>query len=102
MESYFYRFIDLANFAESFNGMHQGFRNPPIEGYWTPGFGGATGRGVIRNLRLQGGVEVPQGGGDGILITQGDRFGGYGFYVLKRANPYSPGIWQNFAQGATA
>jgi hypothetical protein len=51
MEPYFYRFIDLANFAESLNGMHQGFGNPPIEGYWTPGFGGATGRGVIRNLR---------------------------------------------------
>jgi len=28
-------------------------------------------------------VEVPQGGGDGMLITQGGRFGGYGFYVLK-------------------
>jgi arylsulfatase len=28
-------------------------------------------------------VEVPQGGGDGILITQGGRFGGYGFYLLK-------------------
>jgi arylsulfatase len=28
-------------------------------------------------------VEVPEGGGDGMLITQGGRFGGYGFYVLK-------------------
>ena len=28
-------------------------------------------------------VEVPQGGGDGMLITQGGRFGGYGFYILK-------------------
>ena len=28
-------------------------------------------------------VEVPQGGGEGMLITQGGRFGGYGFYVLK-------------------
>ena len=27
-------------------------------------------------------VEVPEGGGDGMLITQGGRFGGYGFYVL--------------------
>jgi Sulfotransferase family len=51
MEPYFYRSIDLANFAESFNSMHRGFGNPPIKGYWTPGFGGATGRGVIRNLR---------------------------------------------------
>ena len=28
-------------------------------------------------------IEIPQGGGDGMLITQGGRFGGYGFYVLK-------------------
>ena len=26
---------------------------------------------------------MPEGGGDGMLITQGGRFGGYGFYVLK-------------------
>ena len=28
-------------------------------------------------------VELPQGGGEGMLITQGGRFGGYGFYLLK-------------------
>jgi arylsulfatase A-like enzyme len=28
-------------------------------------------------------IEIPQGGGDGMLITQGGRFGGYGFYVSK-------------------
>jgi arylsulfatase A-like enzyme len=28
-------------------------------------------------------IDVPQGGGAGMLITQGGRFGGYGFYVLK-------------------
>jgi len=28
-------------------------------------------------------VEVPQGGGDGMLVTTGGRFGGYGFYLLK-------------------
>jgi arylsulfatase len=28
-------------------------------------------------------IEVPRGGCDGMLITQGGRFGGYGFYVLK-------------------
>jgi arylsulfatase len=28
-------------------------------------------------------VEVPQGGAEGMLITQGGRFGGYGFYLLK-------------------
>ncbi len=33
------------------------------------------------NFRAE--VEIPQGGAEGMLITQGGRFGGYGFYVLK-------------------
>ena len=28
-------------------------------------------------------IDVPQGGADGMLITQGGRFGGYGFYLLQ-------------------
>src|SRR5215471_6786677 len=28
-------------------------------------------------------VEIPEGGCEGMLITQGGRFAGYGFYVLK-------------------
>ncbi|MFO1123028.1 MAG: arylsulfatase [Hyphomicrobiales bacterium] len=28
-------------------------------------------------------VTVPEGGGDGMIITQGGRFGGYGFYISK-------------------
>jgi arylsulfatase len=28
-------------------------------------------------------VEVPQGGAEGMIVTQGGRFAGYGFYVLK-------------------
>jgi arylsulfatase A-like enzyme len=28
-------------------------------------------------------VEIPRDGAEGVLITQGGRFGGYGFYVLK-------------------
>jgi len=28
-------------------------------------------------------IEIPQGGADGMLITQGGRFAGYGFYILK-------------------
>jgi arylsulfatase A-like enzyme len=28
-------------------------------------------------------VEIPGGGAEGMLITQGGRFGGYGFYVVK-------------------
>jgi arylsulfatase len=28
-------------------------------------------------------VEVPEGGAEGMLLTSGGRFGGYGFYLLK-------------------
>lgn len=28
-------------------------------------------------------LEVPEGGGDGMIVTCGGRFGGYGFYLLK-------------------
>src|SRR5262249_26295843 len=28
-------------------------------------------------------VEIPAGGAEGMIVTQGGRFGGYGFYVLK-------------------
>jgi len=28
-------------------------------------------------------VEVPQEGGDGVIVTEGGRFGGYGLYLLK-------------------
>jgi hypothetical protein len=51
MEPYFYRSFDISNFAESFNGMHSGFGNPPIKGYWIPAFGGETGRNVVSRLR---------------------------------------------------
>jgi arylsulfatase len=28
-------------------------------------------------------AEIPQGGAEGMIVTQGGRFGGYGFYLLK-------------------
>src|SRR5262249_44430999 len=28
-------------------------------------------------------IEVPDGGGEGMLVTSGGRFGGWGFYLLK-------------------
>ena len=28
-------------------------------------------------------IEVPNGGAEGMLVTQGGRFGGYGFYIVK-------------------
>src|SRR5208283_5012422 len=28
-------------------------------------------------------IEVPEGGAEGVILTSGGRFGGYGFYLLK-------------------
>jgi arylsulfatase len=28
-------------------------------------------------------IEVPNGGADGMLVTEGGHFGGYGFYIVK-------------------
>jgi arylsulfatase len=36
-----------------------------------------------RSYTITAEVEVPQGGGEGMLVTLGGRFGGYGFYLLK-------------------
>ena len=37
---------------------------------------------LTRSFKISADVEVPQGGGDGMLNTLGGRFGGYGFYLL--------------------
>jgi arylsulfatase len=36
-----------------------------------------------RSYTITANIEVPQDGGDGIIVTEGGRFGGYGLYVLK-------------------
>jgi hypothetical protein len=36
-----------------------------------------------RSYAITAEVEVPQGGGDGMIVTEGGRFGGYGLYLLK-------------------
>ncbi|HVS38509.1 MAG TPA: arylsulfatase [Gemmataceae bacterium] len=36
-----------------------------------------------RDYTITADVEVPEGGGDGMLVTEGGRFGGYGLYLLK-------------------
>jgi arylsulfatase A-like enzyme len=36
-----------------------------------------------RSYTITAEVEVPQGGGDGMIATLGGRFGGYGLYLLK-------------------
>jgi arylsulfatase A-like enzyme len=35
-------------------------------------------------------VEIPQGGAEGMMVTQGGRFGGWGFYLLKGKPVY---VW---------
>jgi len=36
-----------------------------------------------RSYAFKAEIEVPQGGAEGMLVTQGGRFGGYGLYLLK-------------------
>ena len=36
-----------------------------------------------RSYTITADIEVPQEGGEGIILTSGGRFGGYGFYLLK-------------------
>ena len=50
-----------------------------------PGTGGAPDL-LDRSYTITADIEVPQGGAEGILVTDGGRFGGYGFYLLK-GNP---------------
>jgi arylsulfatase len=36
-----------------------------------------------RSFRITADIDVPQGGGSGMLVTQGGRFAGWGFYLLQ-------------------
>jgi arylsulfatase A-like enzyme len=36
-----------------------------------------------RSFTITAEVDVPQGGGDGMIVTEGGRWGGYGLYLLK-------------------
>ncbi|MBB5535009.1 arylsulfatase [Rhizobium giardinii] len=38
---------------------------------------------VNRSYTITAEVSIPEGGGEGMLVTTGGRFGGYGFYLLK-------------------
>jgi arylsulfatase A-like enzyme len=38
---------------------------------------------LAKNYTITADVEVPQGGGEGVIVTDGGRFGGYGLYLLK-------------------
>jgi arylsulfatase len=38
---------------------------------------------LTKSFSLTAEVDVPAGGGEGMLVTEGGRFGGYGLYLLK-------------------
>jgi arylsulfatase len=38
---------------------------------------------IDRSYTITAQVEIPKNGAEGMLVTQGGRFGGYGFYLLK-------------------
>jgi len=38
---------------------------------------------LAKSYTITAEVDVPAGGGDGMIVTSGGRFGGYGFYLLK-------------------
>src|ERR1700709_156608 len=37
---------------------------------------------LARSYKITAEVTVPDGGGDGMIVTEGGRFGGYGLYLL--------------------
>jgi hypothetical protein len=47
-----------------------------------PGTGGAPNL-LDRSYTITAEIDIPQGGAEGMLVTDGGRFGGYGFYLLK-------------------
>jgi len=47
-----------------------------------PGSGGAPNL-LDRSYTITAEVDIPKGGAEGMLVTDGGRFGGYGFYLLK-------------------
>ena len=47
-----------------------------------PGVGGAPNV-LNKSYSITADIDVPRGGGEGMLVTDGGRFGGYGFYLLK-------------------
>jgi arylsulfatase A-like enzyme len=47
-----------------------------------PGYAGAP-QLLNRSYTITAEIDVPQGGAEGVLVTDGGRFGGYGFYLLK-------------------
>jgi hypothetical protein len=38
---------------------------------------------IARSFSITADLDVPEGGGDGMIVTLGGRFGGFGLYLLK-------------------
>jgi hypothetical protein len=38
---------------------------------------------IAKSYTITADIDVPEGGGDGMIVTQGGRWGGYGLYLLK-------------------
>src|SRR5262249_33821122 len=47
-----------------------------------PGTAGAPNL-LNRSYTITAEIEIPAGGAEGVLVTDGGKFGGYGFYLLK-------------------
>ena len=54
----------------------------PIRNVPFPGSAGAPDL-LDRSYTITAEIDVPQGGAEGVLVTDGGHFGGYGFYLLK-------------------
>jgi arylsulfatase len=48
---------------------------------------------LASSYNIKAEIEVPKGGGEGMLVTQGGRFAGYGFYLLDGKPVY---LWNLF------
>jgi arylsulfatase len=44
---------------------------------------------IAASYTITADIEVPAGGGEGVLATQGGRFGGWGFYLVKGKPVYT-------------
>jgi arylsulfatase len=55
-----------------------------------------------RSYTITAEVEVPDGGGDGMLATLGGRFGGYGLYLLKGKPVFTTTSWRWSVSGGRA
>jgi len=44
---------------------------------------------LAASYNIKAEVEIPKGGAEGMIVTQGGRFGGYGFYLLKGKPVYT-------------